>query len=227
MKNLQNGMLQACRNVWRRTRSLWTGPFCALLLTACMEEAVLRNGDLIFQANDDGGFVDAIENVTDGVWSHVGIIQVREDGIFVLEASPAQGVVRTPLGDFLDASAHDAGGRAVVRVCRVADLSAAEAAAAVARAEACMGRPYDYAFAPGVEALYCSELVFESFLREDGARIFRANPMTFKGPDGETDPYWIRYYERLGCGIPEGVPGTNPNDLSREDVLVPVPWPLD
>lgn len=205
-------------------RSLLTGIFCAVLAAACMDETGFCDGDLIFQANEDGGFVDAIENVTDGVWSHVGIIQVRADGVYVLEASPELGVVRTPLEAFLETSAHDASGRAVVKVMRVSDLSAAEAAAAVGRAEACIGRPYDYAFAPGTESLYCSELVYESFLREGGEKIFSANPMTFKGPDGETDPYWIRYYERLDCDIPEGIPGTNPNDLSREAVLVPVAW---
>lgn len=198
-----------------------------VLLTACMEAGVLHDGDLIFQANEDGGFVDAIENVTDGAWSHVGIIQLRADGVYVLEASPGQGVVRTPLAAFLDASAHDAAGRAVVKVCRIRDLSAAEAAAALGRAEVCLGRPYDYAFDPGTEALYCSELVYESFRKEDGSYIFKANPMSFKGPDGKTDPYWIRYYERMERDIPEGVPGTNPNDLSRETVLVPVAWPAE
>lgn len=204
---------------------LLTGLLCALL-SACGEDAVLRSGDLIFQANEDGGFVDAIEHVTDGVWSHVGIIQVRTDGVYVLEASPGQGVVRTPLEDFLEASAHDADGRAVVKVCRIRDLSSEEAAAAVGRAENWLGRPYDEAFAPGTEALYCSELVHASFLRADGTPVFHARPMTFKGPDGETDPYWVRYYDRLDRDIPEGVPGTNPNDLSREDILFPVPWPM-
>lgn len=197
----------------------------ALGLTACMEAAVLRDGDLIFQANEDGGFVDAIEHVTDGVWSHVGIIRLLPDGIHVLEATPGQGVVLTPLDDFLEGSAHDAEGRAVVRVFRIRDLSPDEISAAIARAEACLGRPYDKGFAPGTEALYCSELVYESFRRANGEPVFSAVPMTFKGPDGETAPYWIRYYERLGSPVPEGVPGTNPNALSREDVLIPVPWP--
>lgn len=204
---------------------LLTGLLCALL-SACGEDAVLRSGDLIFQANEDSGFVDAIEHVTDGVWSHVGIIQVRTDGVYVLEASPGQGVVRTPLEDFLEASAHNADGRAVVKVCRIRDLSSEEAAAAVGRAENWLGRPYDEAFAPGTEALYCSELVHASFLRADGTPVFHARPMTFKGPDGETDPYWVRYYDRLDRDIPEGVPGTNPNDLSREDILLPVPWSM-
>lgn len=206
----------------RKQRKYWAVILLAVLSVACAEEAVLQNGDLIFQANEDGGFVDAIENVTAGIWSHVGIIQLREDGIYVLEATPAQGVVRTSLDDFLDASARDADGRPLVRIGRIRGLTSAEAAAAIERAETWLGRPYDAAFAPGTEALYCSELVYEAFLREDGSPVFHAHPMTFKGPDGETDPYWIRYYERLEQEIPEGVPGTNPNDMSREPVLAPL-----
>ena len=70
-----------------------------------------------------------------------------------------------------------------------------------------------------MEAVYCSELVHASFLQDDGTPIFSAKPMTFKDPEGETDPYWTEYYARLGVPIPEGEPGTNPNDLSRDPVL--------
>ena len=90
---------------------------------------------------------------------------------------------------------------------------------AVRRAETYLGRPYDYAFATGMETVYCSELVWTCFLRKDGSHVFRSVPMTFKGPDGETDPYWVAHYEQLGAPIPEGEPGTNPNDLFREPVL--------
>ncbi len=47
--------------------------------------------------------------------------------------------------------------------------------------------------------------------------------MTFKGPDGDIVPYWAAHYDSLGVAVPEGVPGTNPNDLSRSPLLVPVP----
>ena len=40
--------------------------------------------------------------------------------------------------------------------------------------------------------------------------------MTFKDSTGETSSLWVEYYTRLGKDIPEGVPGTNPNDMSRE-----------
>ncbi len=191
-----------------------------LLLLAACTRVRLQEGDLIFQANDPGGFTGAIEHVTGGVWSHVGIVDVRPEGISILEATTERGVVRTSLEDFLASSAHDAQGRPLVKVFRLSCPDAARLGrAAVRRAETWLGRPYDFAFAEGMEAVYCSELVHASFLQDDGTPVFSARPMTFKGPEGETDPYWTEYYARLGVPIPEGEPGTNPNDLSRDPVL--------
>ncbi len=200
-----------------------------LLLTACMREG-LRDGDLIFQANDPGDFTGAIENVTGGNWSHVGILEVTGDGVHVLEATTTRGVTRTSLEAFLDGSAHDGDGRPLVRVYRLVDpasgdpgLTEQEAREAVRRAHGYIGRPYDFAFDQGMDAVYCSELVYECFLRADGSRIFPARPMTFKRPDGQTDPYWEQYYEKMGKPVPEGAPGTNPNDMSREPFLQEIP----
>ncbi|MBR1406600.1 MAG: hypothetical protein IJ578_06680 [Bacteroidales bacterium] len=194
--------------------------FLAMGLLAACSRGGMQDGDLIFQANDSNGFTDAIEQVTDGAWSHVGIIQTDRTGTYVLEATTQAGVARTPLTDFLASSAQDASGRPVVRVCRLTGPGAARIGRrAVRQAETYLGRPYDYAFAEGMESVYCSELVWQCFRREDGSPVFTARPMTFKGPDGETDPYWTEHYARLGVPVPEGTPGTNPNDLSRDPVL--------
>lgn len=193
--------------------------FALWLLAACADRG-LQDGDLIFQANDSSGFTDAIENVTEGAWSHVGIVRKYRGGTYVLEATTREGVVRTRLEDFLDGSAHDSAGRPLVQVRRLDDPDAASIGRrAVRKAESYLGRPYDFAFASGMDAVYCSELVWTCFRREDGSPVFSAIPMTFKGPDGETDPYWVAYYDRLGTPIPEGEPGTNPNDLAKEPLL--------
>ena len=53
----------------------------AVALLATCSKGGLQDGDLIFQTNDPGGFTDAIEQVTDGAWSHVGIIQTNHFGV--------------------------------------------------------------------------------------------------------------------------------------------------
>lgn len=195
-----------------------------MVLAGCSEG--LCSGDLLFQVNE-GDFTDAIETSTGGTFSHVGIVEAGPDGTFVLEASPENGVVRTPLQDFLDASAHSPGGDPLVQAFRVPEAlpgwNKAQARRAVRQARTHLGKPYDFAFAPGDSALYCSELVWESYRLEDGTPLFTARPMHFTDSTGVLLPYWKSWYEALGSPVPEGLPGTNPNDLSRSPVLTPVP----
>lgn len=183
----------------------------------------LRSGDLLFQAGESD-FTEAITSVTDGIWSHVGIVEKTPEGIFVLEATPDHGVVRTPLTVFLEDAAHDREGRPVVKACRVEGMDRSSLKEAVKMASAHLGKNYDFAFLPGTEMIYCSELVYESYRNADGSPIFQANPMTFKDSTGVTTPYWSRYYEQLETEIPEGQLGTNPNDLSRDPHLKPLDW---
>jgi uncharacterized protein YycO len=183
----------------------------------------LRSGDLLFQAGDSD-FTEAITSVTEGSWSHVGIVEQTSEGIFILEATPDQGVVRSSLQAFLDDAASDKDGHPAVKAFRVTGMDRRGLKEAVSKAGAHLGKAYDFAFLPGTEKIYCSELVYESYRKADGSPFFRANPMTFKDSTGETSPYWSRYYEQLGCGIPEGLPGTNPNDLSRDPHLKPLDW---
>lgn len=176
-----------------------------------------RSGDLVFQAGGDGEMSRAIEESTAGSFTHVGIIERSGDGLFVLEATPRKGVVRTPFKEFADSSAHDADGKPLIAVYRVNNLSKTLKDSAVVRAHRYLGRPYDFFYAAGPDSLYCSELVWEVFLDADGGHIFPSIPMNFKNPDGAIDPFWAELYARHGRRVPQGEPGTNPNDLSKSE----------
>ena len=188
----------------------------------------LREGDLIFQANEGSDFVSAIEAVTSSKdpgmsFSHVGIVHYRE-GIkapYVIEATPSYGVVATPLSEFLDSSAHSSvDGCPLVRVKRYPDARIARKAAQ--RSLKFLGKEYDFLFSPGQETLYCTELVYYCFRTDDGKPLLNTNPMTFKDSTGKTSPLWEEYYARREAPIPEGVPGTNPNDMFGEEVFMDV-----
>ena len=193
------------------------GLWIAVLMAAC-RPAGLKPGDLLFQVGE-GGMTDAIEVSTDGAFSHVGIL---DDSPFggVWEAVPGAGVRHVSLRQFLKESALDGDGRPMVSVFRVPSFSWEDVKK---RVQALEGRPYDPAFMPGDEALYCSELVYECFRDSLGAPLFGAVPMSFSGPDGHVLEYWTSHYEKLGLPVPEGKPGTNPNDLSRTSFLVRIP----
>ena len=178
-----------------------------------------RSGDLVFQAGGDGEMSRAIEESTKGNYTHVGIIERSGDSLFVLEATPRKGVTRTPFQEFADSSSRDAEGRPDIAVYRIKHLSKALKDSAIVRAHRFLGRPYDFYYADGSDSLYCSELVWEVFLDADGGHVFQSIPMNFKGADGAIDPFWAELYARHGRPVPQGEPGTNPNDLSKSEGL--------
>jgi hypothetical protein len=80
--------------------------------------------------------------------------------------------------------------------------------------------PYDDAFLPDNNKLYCTELISMAYHRANGSRVFEQPPMTFKDPStGAFFPAWVAYYSELGMEIPEGLPGCNPGGLSRSGVF--------
>ena len=47
----------------------------------------------------------------------------------------------------------------------------------------------------------------------DGTFIFDAAPMSFRDSNGELPLYWEQLFASLGVPVPEGLPGTNPQDM--------------
>lgn len=149
-------------------------------------------------------------------FSHVGIAVVKNGADSVLEATTNGGVRLTALPEFLARSAK-IGGRPTVVAMRLKDT--AGVSEAVRRARSHLGLPYDYSFRPDNGKFYCSELVWECYRTSDGSPIFTARPMNFRAEDGTLPQFWTELFARRGESVPEGVPGTNPNDMSQERTL--------
>lgn len=152
-------------------------------------------------------------------FTHVGIVIVGERTDSVLEATSDGGVRVVALDRFLERSAR-IDGRPVVVAMRLRDTTGVSAS--VHRARSFLGQPYDYSYRPDNGKMYCSELVWESYRDPAGERIFEARPMNFRAADGTMPDFWTRLFEELGEPVPEGVPGTNPNDMAREAALVEI-----
>ncbi len=207
-----------------------------LVLVPCCKpagEGLLRNGDLVFVGlpadyRADGGSLDeAISSATgqDGGLNliHVAIVQVKADSVWIIDATLSRGVDRHPLDTFLRDFTLRNGRYPEFLVKRIKGVDADEA---VERALSHCGCAYDVRFLPGNEDFYCTELVQASYLDRGGNPVFPSEPMNWLAPDGTLPPYWEQLFGRLGMEVPQGVPGTNPQDMAASGVLYDVPVKL-
>lgn len=177
-----------------------------------------QSGDLVFfKAADKSGHNEAIINSTadDGVdFVHVAIVEVRNDSLFLIQAD-SEGVTRGLWNPSEEKAKYS-----------IMRLRSAESLAikAVERAKTFIGQPYDWYYLPDNGAMYCSELVYESYLTDSGEHIFSSKPMNFRAADGSMPQFWTELFDSLGSSIPEGLPGTNPTDLSRSPQLEEVTY---
>lgn len=116
-----------------------------------LDPAALQTGDILLHTSRSGQ-APAIAWATGSVYTHVGLVERTGDRAAVIEA--VQPVRRTPLAQWL---ARGESGHATAL--RHPDLDAPGRAAVAAAAARYLGRPYDLAFSPGDDAIYCSELV--------------------------------------------------------------------
>ena len=176
----------------------------------------LRNGDLLFIVNGNGNNITNVTKGMDGLGiDHVAIFA---DGN-ITEAIPEYGVVESSLDSFMVRLSDWES----VLVGRVEGL---DVDASVANARKLLGKPYDDIFMPSDSAIYCSELVQKSFVFDgkhqgledkDGLRfVFDVIPMSFHDSTGNVTEFWTKFYAARGLAVPEGEPGTNPGQLSRD-----------
>lgn len=193
---------------------LWLAEICAALclLSSCRTDTAPQTGDLIFFTGGSSSMDDAISSSTGDGFVHVAIVEVDSEGTaWLIDATPQKGVSR----EKLESNLLEEKGKAVLM--RLKDSTGV--AASVQRAKSLIGSPYDFAFLPDNDAYYCSELVYECFLRPDGSHIFSCQPMNFLDSEGNLPEYWKELFEKLQMDAPQGLPGTNPEDLSRSTTL--------
>ena len=203
-----------------RKAGLWV---CLLGIAFPLWGVELQEGDLLFQMGQGSAFEQAVAAATEGLdgaaFTHVGIVERRDKKAFVWEASPRGGVRRVPLADFLAEAAQGSGGPAV-EVFRLKEPYRPLITSALKRVKKLKGRPYDFLFQPDNEAYYCSELVQAAFMDGNGRPIFPSAPMSFADKTtGQISPLWRHYFAQRGADVPQGVPGTNPGDMSKSGLL--------
>ncbi len=199
----------------------------AAALLGCKRPAdTLRTGDLIFvgipedYSIEEGSMSEAISASTSrGGLNiiHTAIADVAPDGIWIIDATLRHGVDRHPLDTFLTDFTLKDGSLPEFIVMRLRDTTGV--GASVRRARSRTGLAYNCSFVPCDTALYCTELVHDSYLDATGNPVFGEAPMNFLAPDGTMPLYWEQLFGILGIPVPQGVPGTNPRAMSEEPCL--------
>jgi len=197
-----------------------------LAAAGCNTLDKLQTGDLIFVGIpadynlDDDSMGSAISDATgNGQLNliHVAIAEVSNDSTWIIDATIKHGVDRHPLDTFLRDFTLKDGSMPVFIVKRLKDDSMAEQF--VQNTRQYLGLPYDVWFMENNDAMYCSELVRESYRNADGGYLFESKPMNFKNAEGEFPIYWQQLFALIGQPIPQDEPGTNPQDMSTAEVL--------
>ena len=89
--------------------------------------------------------------------------------------------------------------------------------AAIQFANKQIGVDYDEIFILDNGQYYCSELIYEAFLKDS---IFQLEPMTFLNPETkDTLLAWKNYYSDLGVEIPQNKLGINPGIISLSEKI--------
>jgi cell wall-associated NlpC family hydrolase len=163
----------------------------------------LQSGDLLF-VSDTTGMGQAVKAST-GNYTHVAMVERAGDSLFVIDATQKRGVARRPIEKTF-------ANKMPVEIYRL--TVSFDTAAVIERAKNLIGKPYDNAFLPDNDAYYCSELIQAAF-----GNLFESKPMNLRDKEGNLPEYWQKHFKELGIPVPEGVPGTNPTDLSRSPLL--------
>lgn len=154
---------------WQLSRATDTARIDPIVLPDDLE---LRSGDIVVAGGVSLQSRMVRSLTADNTYSHVGLIQVTEQGTYVLHAAPkgegdggmGDRVARLPLSTFLSERGYVA-----LKVLRLADptpqaRALAQRACANAAAYADQAVPFDPAFdLSEQEAIYCSELVYLAY----------------------------------------------------------------
>ncbi|HSP81700.1 MAG TPA: YiiX/YebB-like N1pC/P60 family cysteine hydrolase, partial [Myxococcaceae bacterium] len=167
-------------------------------------------GDLVFHTSRSSQSA-AIQEATGSPLSHVGLVEVTEKGTYVVEA--VQPVRRVPFAKW---KARGVKGRLLVL--RPEELTEARREAAVVEAKRHLGKPYDWRFGWGDEALYCSELVHKAYAVGAGVTYGRMERLG----ELKVKKLGARLKERYGRSVPMDLELLSPASLAADERLTVV-----
>ncbi|XUP37546.1 YiiX/YebB-like N1pC/P60 family cysteine hydrolase (plasmid) [Xanthomonas axonopodis pv. vasculorum] len=187
------------------------------LLPATALALKVHDGDLLFVTAAHTGLSGAIDGAT-GVqgqpsFDHVALVAHAGDAAVVLHADE-HGSHEQPLQAFIDEATAKQRQIVVYRLGRAHRPAIPDA---IAQARRMLGKPYNDTYVQDDNSYYCSDFIERAFRAH---HVIALQPMNFRNlQTGKISPYWIDFYRSKGMPVPQGMPGTNPNDMAKAPAL--------
>ncbi|CAE6697477.1 YiiX/YebB-like N1pC/P60 family cysteine hydrolase [Xanthomonas arboricola pv. corylina] len=199
-------------------RTLFLLAVLALALLPTTSIAVqLQDGDLLFVTAARTGLSGAIDDATARQdapsFDHVALLAHDATGQVLLHADE-QGSRQQPLQAFVEEANAK---HRQIHVYRLTEEQRNAIPGAIAQARHMLGKPYNQTYVQDDNSYYCSDFIERAFRAR---HVFALQPMNFKNlQTGKISQYWTDFYRSKGMDVPQGLPGTNPNDMAAAPVL--------
>ncbi len=175
----------------------------------------MRDGKPVYEPGDVIGissqadFLGLLRHISDSPITHVGMVYTSGTDPDILEAVSG-GVEVNSFSSFLSR-----GEPGTVRVMRIKPEYRKYLSSVISEAEKYIGTPYDRLFMPGTDKIYCSELIYLSFL--DGADVYAGRMIPMKKILGfqKYNPLIRSYISKHWGEIPEDVDMVTPASVMR------------
>jgi hypothetical protein len=174
------------------------------------DEPRLQNGDIIFQSSQSPQ-CDAVRLATHSVYSHCGMIWLKNNSMYVYEAV---GPVKfTPFREWIK---HGKDSKYLVKRLK-AGLSDAAFTKMTEAGKKYEGADYDLYFSWTDQRIYCSELVWKMYKK--GADIEVGKLQKLKEFDLSSKPVKEIMRQRYGSAIPYEEECISPQSIAESDLL--------
>ena len=174
------------------------------------QEKDLQTGDLIFVSLPDYTFPE------DTILIHTAMVETDAIRTFIVDATIKRGVDRYPIDTFLMNFRRHDGTFPKFEVLRLRDTSGVSGF--LKNAKGFIGETYNVSFSRNKGSHYCTELVYDSFIR-DGEHLFIQDTLDFTNGKGEFYGYWVKIFGKLGTEVPQGMVGITPAQMHSSPQL--------
>lgn len=166
----------------------------------------LKKGDVVFIVDEAEKNISSLSNGFGGYSYYHCALYIGDGNI--IEAVPVAGVIQAKLSKYSNKK---------TLVARVSE-SKEFLQEVVNNAREFIGFAYNDLFLPDLkDKLYCSELIHLAFNSVFGDKYFAQHTLNYIAlNDIEVSKYWIDFYGEHGLKVPQGEPGSHPNNLSLD-----------